>query len=212
MRKFKAWHFLQPDMTAGSGNEPAWTVGETRTLEGEIVLCQRGYHASKSALDALFYAQEDRVACRVEVGGTVREDSDKVCGSTRTLLWALDVQTTERVLHLFACAVAEDALKMERKAGRETDTRSWATIETKRKWTEGSATDNELDAARAAAWAAASAAAWAAESAAAWAAASAAASAAERAAAWAAARARYSRLLSKMLTEAHNESLKTVDK
>jgi len=126
------------------------------------------------------------------------------------------VQTTERVLHLFACAVAEDALKMERKAGRETDTRSWAAIETKRKWTEGSATDNELDAASAAAWAAARAAASAATSAAAWAEASAAESAAASAAASAAesaaASARYSRLLSKMLTEAHNESLKTVDK
>lgn len=81
------------------------------------------------------------------------------------------------VLNEFACWSAEQALLQ---AGHEPDPRSWAAIETKRKWLKGEATDEELDAARdaaraaaragagVAAWAAAEAAAWAAARAAAW--------------------------------------------
>jgi len=95
----------------------------------------------------------------------------------------------EKQLHLLACEYAERALKRERKAGREPDPRSWAAVETKRRWVAGEASDEELSAARASARAAArasaSARAWAAASAeaSAWASASASASAS----AWAAA-------------------------
>ena len=53
-----AYHFLKDDMTASSGNEPAWKVGETRTLpaDREIVPCEYGYHASPTLFDALSYA------------------------------------------------------------------------------------------------------------------------------------------------------------
>ena len=89
----------------------------------------------------------------------------------------------EKQLHLLACEYAERALKRERKAGREPDPRSWAAVETKRRWVAGEASDEELSAARASARAAArasaSARAWAAASAeaSAWASASASASA-----------------------------------
>ncbi len=66
-------------------------------------------------------------------------------------------------LHLLACEYAEHALLREREAGREPDPRSWAAIDTKRRWVRKEATDSELLAARAAAreaaWAAARAAA-----------------------------------------------------
>lgn len=89
------------------------------------------------------------------------------------------------ILHEFACRCAEYALSFADKP----DPRSIAAIEAKRKWLRGEITDKELNAARAAAWAAARAAAGAAAWDAAWAAARDAARAAAWAAAWDAARA-----------------------
>ena len=91
----------------------------------------------------------------------------------------------EEKLHEFACRCAEEALKLV----KDPDPRSVAAIEAKRKWLKGEISDEELDAARAAASAAARAAASAAARDAAWAAARAAASAAASDAAWDAARA-----------------------
>lgn len=86
----------------------------------------------------------------------------------------------EPVLHEFACRRAERALSLV----CEPDKRSIAAIETKRAWLRGECSDDDLAAARAAAWdaecAASSTAAWDAAWEAAWDAASAAVSAAER--------------------------------
>lgn len=71
----------------------------------------------------------------------------------------------EETLHEFACRCAEEALKLV----ENPDPRSVAAIEAKRRWLRGEIGDEELSAARSAAWAAESAV-WAAESAA-WAAA-----------------------------------------
>ena len=88
------------------------------------------------------------------------------------------------VLHEFACRIAERVLE---KAG-VTDERSWNGIRVKRLWVKGEATDEELAAARDAAWNAAGDAAWDAAWPAAWPAAWGAARDAARVAAWPAAR------------------------
>ena len=81
----------------------------------------------------------------------------------------------EEQLHLLACDFADDVLLIfEREYPG--DQRPRAAIETKRRWVNGDATDDDLDASWAAAWAAARGASWAA----AW--------AASRGAAWGAAR------------------------
>ncbi len=85
----------------------------------------------------------------------------------------------ERTLHIFACDVAEHVLPVFEKAYPK-DERPRKAIETKRLWLAGKATDEELNAARAAARDAARAAARAADADAAW--------AADADAAWAAAR------------------------
>jgi hypothetical protein len=97
-------------------------------------------------------------------------------------LWAAlrEVLIPAAILHEFACRCAEAALHRERERGHEPDPRCWRAIEVKRAWLRGEASDVELAAARAAAWAVAWDAARAAARAAAWAAA--------RDAAWAAAR------------------------
>ena len=61
----------------------------------------------------------------------------------------------EETLHEFACRCAEEALKLV----KNPDPRSVAAIEAKRRWMRGEIGDEELAAARAAAWAAAMAAA-----------------------------------------------------
>ena len=168
----KAYHFLREDMTAGSGNEPPWAIGEERTIEGGIELCVRGYHSSPTWYDALSYTPGN-MACMVEVSKPIKQDRDKQVSHTRKLLAC---RNAEKALRAWACDCAERAL---RKAGVE-DKRPWKAIRVARAYNEGKASKKDLDAARAAAWVATRAAAWVAV----WAAARAAAWDATRAAAW----------------------------
>ena len=112
---------------------------------------------------------------------------------TEDILWAVlrEDMVEERVLHLFACWCAEQALQVERKDGREPDPASWVAVEVKRRWVDGMASDDELAVARADAWATAGGAAratWATAGGDAWSAAWFTARAAAWAAAWSAAR------------------------
>lgn len=143
----KAYHWLRDDMTAGHGTEPVWTVGETRTIDGDLGLCERGYHASPTPWDGLPYALGSML-CEVTLTDiTGRENSPgekKLVGRSRTLVKAVNV---ERELRLFAIACAERALLRERKAGREPDPRSWAALDVARQYADGNATAAQLAAA-----------------------------------------------------------------
>ena len=134
-------------------------VGESLSVKPPIVLCAYGLHASRRVLDALTYAPGPMLAV-VELSGSIIEGNDKLVATTRTVLWMQDVST---VLHHAACDFAERALHREEQAGRTVDPRSWAAIETTRRWLAGTATDDEREIARSAARDAAWAAAWAAE-------------------------------------------------
>ena len=175
-----AWHFLSEDKRLGYDDGRVVEVGVPLECEGDLALCKNGMHGSVRLIDALSYASGP-IVCRVEIEGDVIEGDDKLCGRRRAVLWMLDATC---ILHEFACQCAEDALALV----AEPDPRGVAAIDAKRAWLRGEITDEELDAA----WAAARDAAWNAASAAARdarAAARAAASAAARAAASAAARA-----------------------
>jgi hypothetical protein len=193
---FEAWHFLSEDRRLRYEDKTLVTPGLKLSVDDtKLELCEYGLHASKRAIDALQYAPGP-IICRVRVSGKILEDGDKVCAAEREVIWMADA-TGE--LHEFGCWAAEQALYLMRSKGDEPDKRSWAAIEAKRAWLRGEITDQDLDAARAAAWDAARAAAWAAAGdaartaawdaarTAAWDAARAAAGAAARAAAWAAA-------------------------
>ena len=157
-------------------------AGETLTVPGPVVLCERGLHASVRAIDALEYAPGS-IVCRVRMGGEIvaPKGENKLAATERTVLWMADA---DRALHEFAVWVARQALLRERKRGREPDKRSWNALRVKARWIQGKATEAELAAARDAAWDAARAAARAAAMAAAWDAARAAAWDAAMAAAW----------------------------
>ena len=142
----KAYYFLRKDMTSGSGHEEPWKVGEARRIEGHIALCERGYHSSPTPAMALEYAPGSML-CLVDVSKPVQKDSDKQVSRKRTLLAAINV---EHILYDLACRFAEDVLQIFEKEYPE-DSRPRVAIETKRRWLKGQASDEELDAARAAA-------------------------------------------------------------
>ena len=103
----RAFHFLNADMTANSGNEKAWEIGETRTIEdvSRIQLCTYGYHSSPTLWDALQYANGP-MACLVEVGESLGHDdapAPKNVHATRTLIKAVNI---DRELRLFAADCA----------------------------------------------------------------------------------------------------------
>jgi len=151
----KAYHFLKDDMTGGYGREPAWKIGEKRTVKGELVMCSWGYHASPNWYDALGYAQGN-MACIVELSGEIKKDTDKYVARTRKLI---DAHNAEKVLRTWVCDCVERALKR----AKITDEGSWNAIKVARLFNEGKATKKELDAAGDIAWAA-----WATARTAAW--------------------------------------------
>ena len=187
----KAWHFVADKLRDGS---PIPTDGVWLEHTGPMKICKAGLHASVRLIDALEYAPGATI-CRVEVGGEMVKQKDKLVCRKRKILWRIDATM---LLHEFACQMAEGALK---KAKVQQDERCWKAIKVKREWMAGRATDAELDAARDAAMAAAWDAAWDAARAAAWDAARAAA----RAAARDAARDAANRKLTRMVETAHKK-------
>ncbi len=185
----KAWHFAADNRKLGYGDNRLVETGRTYKAKGEISMCQNGMHGSIRIIDALKYAHGS-IICRVDITGDVIVGDDNIVGRSRKVLWTLDATN---ILHEFACRCAEDALALVDKP----DPRSIAAIQAKRDWLAGKISNDELAAARDAAWDADRAAAWAtdkaavdiAAKAAAWAAAREAARAAARAAAREAARA-----------------------
>ena len=173
--KILAWH-LTDGMTLRDG-QPL-EVGKTYTYEGEIKICESGYHASHRLIDALRYAPGAQIS-RVECWGDVREEDDKLVARNRTVLWTIDATM---ILHEFACMVAEIALSKV----VNPDPRSLAAVEAKRKWMKGEISDKELDAARCAARSAAESAAWS--------------------AAGSAAGSHFDKLLTQMVEDAHKEA------
>jgi hypothetical protein len=86
-------------MRSWQGGEKPWVDGEVREIEGEPILCKRGYHASTFIDDALTYSPGGpQVLCRVELSGTINEDSDKMVATRRRLLWHLGPKTTDAVI------------------------------------------------------------------------------------------------------------------
>ena len=149
MSKILAYHFLKSDMCSGEGHEPPWKEGETRTLDGEIVICAHGYHASRTAWDALQFAPGP-VLCLVEVE-PVEEHTEKLVSRSRRLIKAVNV---ERELREFVADCAERVLHFYEEA-YPGDQRPRAAIATARAYARGEATDGELNAAADAAYAAA---------------------------------------------------------
>lgn len=99
-KKIETWHFVRENRRLGYGCgltvEPGYVYGEPT---GEIVMCQRGMHASREAFDALQYAAGP-ILCRCLSWGDVEEGDDKLVSRYRQVLAMRDVS---REMRLFAC-------------------------------------------------------------------------------------------------------------
>lgn len=151
MKKVLAWHFLKENRMLRDGSllvEPGYvySIGKDERVD----MCSVGMHASVKAMDALRYAPGP-IVCRVLVWGGVATDGDKIAGRHREVLWMADATET---LHSMACwCVRETPLADGRKVwDLLTDERSRQAVIVKERWLRGEATDEELDAAWAAAW------------------------------------------------------------
>ncbi len=137
-------------------------------LRGTLEPCRRGYHLCR---------EPDLVNWLGPVIWIAEYDGDRVDVDSanegkvvvrRARLVSRVANWDAQIARLFACDCAYRALCREQEQGREPDPRSWAAITVARRFAYGEATQTELDAAGAAAWAAARVAAWDAARVAAW--------------------------------------------
>jgi hypothetical protein len=81
-----AWHFVNNTLRDGT---PIPADGVTLKHKGPLELCASGFHASVRLIDALNHAPGNTL-CRVECGGTIKHDNDKLVCLERTILWRID--------------------------------------------------------------------------------------------------------------------------
>jgi len=179
MEIIKGYRFVTDNLKSEHG-DVQWEIGKWRKCEGELALCENGFHASESPLDSLNYPFGTRWF-KCEAQGKVLKDGDKFCASKMRLVQEIP----ERVLRQFAIDCASYVLPIFEKYCPN-DNRPRLAIEAAQAYLDNPSDENaqKRAAARAAAGDAAWDAAWAAAGAAAWDAAKAAAWDAAKAAAW----------------------------
>jgi hypothetical protein len=100
-----AWHFVGNLLRDG---RPVPADGVPLIHDGPLVMCESGLHASERIIDALQYAPGSTI-CRVECGGEILRDTDKLLCRRRTILWRVE---GEALLRDFARACARDVLHL----------------------------------------------------------------------------------------------------
>ena len=140
MKTILAWHFTN-GMKLRDG-QPL-KVGKTYKHTGPLIMCQTGYHASIDIRDALSYAPGFTVS-RVECGGEIIQQSDKLVCRNRKVLWSLDAKA---IILKWSIRVATDAVKTAKKVCNDKAWNKWADL-----WISGK--DRTANAAYAAAYAA----------------------------------------------------------
>ena len=83
MKGYKA--FLS-DMTTKHGDNTVYEVGKTYTVEGEIKICENGYHFCKKCVDVYDYYNKPCRICEVNVTGAVQTQGNKSVGRRLKIL------------------------------------------------------------------------------------------------------------------------------
>ena len=83
MKGYKA--FLL-DMTTKHGDNTVYEVGKTYTVEGEIKICENGYHFCKKCVDVYDYYNKPCRICEVSVTGAVQTQGNKSVGRKLKIL------------------------------------------------------------------------------------------------------------------------------
>jgi len=155
-----AWKFIAADHKLRYPHDPRELVAgetlinpldkDTGSVVTSPVICKSGFHASIQVLDALRYAPGSHIA-RVEIGGLVDAQHDKICGTECKVLWIADA---DKALRLFAIDCREDQMTYQLR-GREPSLAAIWAIDCARRYVNGEADAEELTASRSAAAAAA---------------------------------------------------------
>ena len=100
--KILAWHFVGETLLNGD-SVPA--DGEVLRFDGDVVICESGFHASRRIIDALSFAHNSTI-CRVECADIVTEQRDKLVCRERTIVWR--IADADDLLRRFArqCALS----------------------------------------------------------------------------------------------------------
>ena len=83
MKGYKA--FLS-DMTTKHGDNTVYEVGKTYTVEGEVRICENGYHFCKKCVDVYDYYNKPCRICEVSVTGAVQTQGNKSVGRKLKIL------------------------------------------------------------------------------------------------------------------------------
>jgi hypothetical protein len=101
--------FCKNDLILPNGDGRKIEIGVTHKVDGKIVPCQHGLHASERPLDALSYAPGP-AACKVILSGKIiAHNGDKYAASERTYIHIADATET---LRLFARKCALDVIHL----------------------------------------------------------------------------------------------------
>jgi hypothetical protein len=156
MKTKKLWKSMQAGMKSTYGNVD-WKIGEWQKINGKLVICENGFHASPRIIDAMRYVSLG-VLAQVEVRGKHRTNGNKQAWEEMRIVkawkWSkeesvrLAIFTAEKVIGIFEKQYPDD--KRPRQA-----------IDAAKRWLENPTEEN-----RDAAWDAAGDAAWAARDAA----------------------------------------------
>lgn len=100
------WFSISDTLPHGDGRKIV--IGETLTVEGPIVPCERGLHDCPDPFDALQYAP-GALLWRVRRGGVSVQDGDKWASSERTALAKRDATEMLRAFERVAAGAAAHA-------------------------------------------------------------------------------------------------------
>ena len=172
------YRWVTEDMTSEHNEKIKWEIGKWQKHEGEIELCKKGLHACASPLDSLNNVYGNRWFVS-EAKGEIINDEDKFVASEMRLVKEIPIIIIKR----FALFCAKQNLKYTK------DEKVHSCVNVIKKYLDGKATEEEIRAAWAAAWAARAA--WATRE----------AVGAARAAAWAATRKEQEEELKRLIKE-----------
>ena len=83
MKGYKAFF---SDMTTKHGDNTVYEVGKTYTVEGEVKICENGYHFCKKCVDVYDYYSKPCRICEVSVTGAVQTQGNKSVGRRLKIL------------------------------------------------------------------------------------------------------------------------------
>ena len=139
-RSMLAWSFVREDCMLQDSTNLSMKPGITLIVPAPLIMGEHGLHASVDPLDALYYGSGSTI-CRVELAGTILEETDRLCADRCTVIWMAYVS---KALHEFACWCAEEALQEADKAGCVLPHWTLEAIGARKAWLAGTCSDRDI--------------------------------------------------------------------